>query len=318
MSPGLVFRDGSVTHGSWPQQCSGALTLRHFGSDGTAFRTKESRLWSIFTSSTWFVASTMLDPSAYPHILDGILGALIAEGNYGGLLRLRATTRALADHIDALLFKHISIHFTPSRALVCLHTGARFPLLPLPSDLERWRRALQFTRVADLHGSSAVDLTSISIPLVRDLPLPIRRGRVAYLPLEGGTPVSPQPSGGRPRRPPLPHAGRDAPRSTTPRGTRSSPPGPRRAMSSSSSQMPCGSGPLIWLTHSSTWASWLTSCTGCWARSASPSSGGRAPPLTTLAAATCVPRRERRPSRSARSCMRSRTCAPRTTNGSRG
>jgi hypothetical protein len=111
----------------------------------------------------------MFDLSAYPHILDGILGALVAEGSDSAHLRLRATTRALADHIDALFFKHISIHFTPSSALVCLPTGARLPLLPLRSDLERWRRALGFTRVADLHGSSALDLTSISIPLVRDL-----------------------------------------------------------------------------------------------------------------------------------------------------
>jgi hypothetical protein len=139
----------------------------------------------------------MLDAAAYPHLLDAILAA----ADDGGLLALRAANRSLRERADMILFKHVAVHFSPL-AVVLRRPHAPHRRLPLPPQvlvekkgdweeyaalMNRWHRALAFTRIADLHGESGptddgdecfmrgacdrlgANLASISIPLVRDV-----------------------------------------------------------------------------------------------------------------------------------------------------
>ncbi len=103
----------------------------------------------------------MLDATAYPHILD----AVIANADDSALLALRAAGRISCNRVDAHLFRHVAVVFSSQyvTARRPWKPAPRLPLLPLAGvgedggAVRRWRRALGFTAVADLHGTSSTE-----------------------------------------------------------------------------------------------------------------------------------------------------------------
>ncbi|KAL1405028.1 hypothetical protein Q8F55_008651 [Vanrija albida] len=106
-----------------------------------------------------------LDASAYPHLMDAILGA----APYSALLALRGTSKAFLDRIDRVLFRHLVLALpelddVASRragyTISSVH-GTRLPVLPVPppEGLARhpasWRRLLAvlgLARIIDFHS----------------------------------------------------------------------------------------------------------------------------------------------------------------------
>lgn len=85
----------------------------------------------VFAIPIAVIMTSPLDASAYPHILENILGHLQADGLYGSLAHCRLTNSAVKRIIDRRL---------PRRALVCCH-----PSLDLDSldDLDRLEEAFE-------------------------------------------------------------------------------------------------------------------------------------------------------------------------------
>ncbi|BEJ14210.1 hypothetical protein CspHIS471_0313840 [Cutaneotrichosporon sp. HIS471] len=119
-----------------------------------------------------------LDASAFPHILDAVIDAC----DPGSLIALRPVCQSLCARVDALLFAHIVVTYTPSRlrssqsgpAEIILTTpcGHSLPTPPLPtlagscaSLNSTLRPMLRHTRAATIRSMSLIAATTL-VPLL--------------------------------------------------------------------------------------------------------------------------------------------------------